>query len=80
MSSITTDIENFWTNGIKPNLCAFAVTAGGVYFLSPMLIPYTARLPIVGNFSLASQSAMLAGGYAVASVTVCSQMGLARFL
>lgn len=80
MSGITQDIENFWSNGIKPNLCTFAITGASVYFLTPMLLPYTSRLPIVGSLSVGAQAAMLAGGYAAGSMTVCKSLGLAKFL
>lgn len=80
MSSITQDLENFWTNGIKPNLCAFAFTAGGVYFLTPILLSTVQRVPLVGSLSVRSQEALLAGVYGVGSVSLCAQLGLAKFL
>lgn len=80
MSSVTQDLENFWTNGVKPNLCAFAFTAAGVYFLTPILAPTVARIPVVGSLAPRAQEALLAGVYGVGSVSLCAQLGLAKFL
>jgi hypothetical protein len=80
MTSVTQDLENFWSNGIKPNLCGFAITAGGVFFVTPVLIPTVQRIPLLGGLGLRAQEAVLAGVYAVASVSLCSQLGLAKFL
>lgn len=80
MSTISQDLENFWSNGVKPNLCAFAFTGLGVYFLSPMLVPYVGRVPVIGSFGSRAQEAILAGVYGVGSVSLCAQLGLAKFL
>lgn len=62
---------DFYNKDIKPYLCSFAIVAGGVYLLSPMLVPRMASLPLIGGSSELSKQAILAGLYGAASPMAC---------
>ena len=71
---------DFFNTYIKPHACAFLVTAAGVYFLTPILQPKIANLPVLNMLDGAKQSAVLAGIYAGSSVMVCEKSGLVSIL
>lgn len=50
---------------LRDNAVLFGTVAVGIYFVTPMIQPMINSLPLVGNLSLGTQSALLAGGYSV---------------
>jgi len=61
---------DFYNKDIKPHLASFLLVAGGVYFLSPILLPKMASLPLIGNSSELTKQALLAGTYSASSVMI----------
>lgn len=74
MGSLGTAYDNY----VKPNICAFGVTAAAMYFLTPILAPQLGSLPVVGNLlqSTEARVSVLAGLYAGASIYLCQQFQL----
>ena len=73
---------DFYKNYIAPNICGFTTVFIGVYFINPMIVENATlnALPVWGNLAVVTKNALLAGLYGVLSITICEQLGIAKFL
>jgi hypothetical protein len=63
---------DFYNNDIKPYLCSFATVALGVLYVSPILEPKLANLPLLGGLSSPVKQALLAGAYGASANSLCN--------
>jgi hypothetical protein len=73
-SSFFSTVEDWYVNDIKPYLCTFGITAVGVYFLTPVLLPSLNRSALGNVLSARTIAALLAGSYAAVSVPLCVKL------
>lgn len=64
-------IKTEYNTYIKPNLCLGAATAGGHFFISPMLTPYMGQVPLINSLGLRAREALLVAVYSFAGIAVC---------
>lgn len=69
-------LRSTYDDYIRPNVCAFLITAAGIYFVTPMIVPMLSGIPIVRSLGYNARAALLGGSYAVGSVIACQQLGL----